>query len=238
MQIRSTLGAACLALATLGSLAAPAATVTAGSSASAVSASLLVNSKSGSLAPQVVASGSAPPAYTKTTKAASLSKSQTVDILTLSGTGNNIKDTVTGTTSGTVTSKATSSVGSFTAKVDSPIGNALTASATNLVTTASMAKTASGNTPAGSVSIGSLSINAPLFGITNKTYTGKPKPNTILYQNNDKTVTLYLNRQIKTTSGGKVVKISVSAINLHIVKLSASGQTISGDVFLATGNAN
>jgi len=229
-----------IALACLGSFASPAATLTAGSNASAISASFVVNGKAGALAPQALASGSAPPAYSKATSVPSLSKSQQFDILTLTGTGKNIKDTATGTavTLGKITSKAGASIGSLTGTVGSPLGNVLTITGTKLVSSAGLAKTADKNTPTGTVSIGSLSINAPAFGISNKSYSGKPKPNFILYQSGDKKVTLYLNRQIKTTKSGKVTKISVSAVNLHIVDLETSGQTISGDLFLATGNAH
>jgi len=243
MTYRSILGAGVGALLALGIVAAPnsalADTLTAGSSASAVSATFSVNASSGSLAPQAVASGKGPAAYDVTKNVPTLSKSQAVSFLTLSATAKTIKDKASsaGVQSGTIASAASASIGSITGKIASPLGTALTATATNLISSAHLTKTATKNTPAGAVSIGGLSIDSALFGVK-KTYKGKPKPNFILYQNTDKTVTVYLNRQIKTTKAGKVTKISVSAVNLHVKNYVYQEQTLSGDLFLATSAAN
>lgn len=232
-----------VALMALGTLAAPhagkAATLTAGSSASAVSASFVVNGKTGKLAPQLVASGSGSTAYNSTVSKPSLKASQTFDILTLSATVNNIKDSASsaGAKAGTIASVSGAQIGSFSGTIGSPLGNALTASASKLVSSAGLTKTAATNTATGAATLTNLSIVSSFFGI-NKSYTGSPKPNTILYQSNDKTVTIYLNRQVKKSAGGKVASIAVSAVNLHIVNFQNSGQTISGDLYLASSNAN
>ncbi len=241
MLSRSIITVAGITLSTLGTWGVPnasaAATLTAGSSASAASASFVVNGKAGKLAPQAVASGKAPPNYNKVVSVPTLQKSQTFDILTLSATANNVKDAASSTSqTGAITSVSSASIDSLSGMITTPLGTALTMSGKKLVSSASLAK-ATKNTPAATVSLGSLTISSSAFGI-NKSYTGKPKPNFILYQNSDKSVTVYLNRQIKKTTSGNVTSISVSAVDLHVKNYSYAGQTVSGDLYVATSNAN
>lgn len=243
MPVHPVLNGTAIALAALATLAAPeaakAATLTAGSSASAVSASFVVNGKSGTLAPQVQAAGSGTKAYSSTVSKPSLKASQTFDILTLSATINSIKDSASsaGPKSGTIASTSGAQIGSLSGTIGSPLGTALTASASKLVSSAGLTKTPTTNTATGAATITNFKITSSLFGV-NKSYTGSPKPNTILYQSNDKKVTVYLNRQVTKTTAGKPTGIAVSAVNLHIANFSYSGQTISGDLYLATSNAN
>jgi hypothetical protein len=243
MLPRSILALGAGALMALGAVIAPssglAAALAAGSSASAVSATFTVNTTAGSLAPQAVASGVGSAAYNKTVSVPSLTKRQAISLLTLVATAKTIKDTAssTGAKGGVIASTASASIDTITGKITTPLGTALTATATKLVSSAGLTKSAAKNTPSSAVSIGSLSINSSVFGVK-KSYKGKPKPNFVLYQNKDKTVTVYLNRQITTTKAGKVVKVSVSAVNLHVAKYVYAGQTLSGDLFLATSAAN
>jgi hypothetical protein len=216
-------------------------TITGGSSASAASAIFVVNGKSGKLAPQFVASGIAPPAYTSSvTKGTVPPVSQTFNILTLAATLDNLKDTATsvGLKSGTLATSSSAAFGLPTGTIKTVTGSTLlTVTATNLASSAAMTKTAAKNTPVGAAKITGLKIVSTAFGI-NKTFTGSPAANTILYQSKDKTVTIYLNRQITKSSGATVTSLTVSAVDLHIAKLSFAGQTVAGDLYLATSNAN
>jgi hypothetical protein len=106
-----------------------------------------------------------------------------------------------------------------------------------MVSSAGLTKTATKNTAVGSVAMTKFSIVSSVFGI-NKSYTGSPKANFILYQSKDKKVTLYLNRQITKTTGGKVTSISVSAVDLHVANFTYASQTVSGDFFLANSSAD
>jgi hypothetical protein len=243
MQFSSLPTTAALLLTVAGTLAAPhagmAAGLTGGSSSSAASATFIVNGSSGTLAPQLVASGTAPPAYSKMVTKATATANQTFSLLTLAATLHNIKDTAssTGLKSGTLVTASTASLGVPMGTIKSPLGTALTATATKLTSTATMKKTAAKNSPTGSATITGLKIVSSIFGI-DATYTGSPKPNTILFQSKDKTVTVYLNREVTKSSGGKVKSLGVSAVNLHVANFTYQGQTVSGDLFLATSSAN
>ena len=84
--------------------------------------------------------------------------------------------------------------------------------------------------------IGKITINSSLFGIKNVSTTGTPKPNTILYQNKDKSVTLIANYQVKTkttTNEGLVV----DAVALIIKNYSYGGFKFSGGLTLGTSSA-
>ena len=243
MQFRSTLAATAVVFACLGSMAAPhavmAATLTAGSSASAASANFVVNGKSGKLAPQAQAAGAGSKAYSSTVSKPSLKASQAFDVLTLNATINKVEDIAAspGLKAGTVAPTASVSLGALSGTITSPLGTALTVSASNIASGATLTKTASKTTPVGSAALTKLSIVSSVFGI-NKSYTGSPKPNFVLYQSADKTVTVYLNRQITKTTGGKVTSIAVSAVDLHVVNFMYSRQTVSGDFYLATSSAD
>ena len=242
MHFRPILTTACVALVALGSVTTTGtlmgATLSAESSASAVSAAFTVNGKSGKLAPQLPASGTGSTAYSKTVTKPSLSANQTFDILTLAAKLNSIKDTASslGPRSGTIVSSSSAKIGSLSGTIGSPIGTALTASSSELVSSAKLVKATAKNTATGAATITNLSISSAFFGI-NKTYTGTPTPNTILYQSSDKKVTVYLNRQVTKSTSGKVTSVAVSAVNLHVVNFSYSGQTVSGDLYLATSGA-
>ncbi|HEX4504706.1 MAG TPA: hypothetical protein VH722_03170, partial [Alphaproteobacteria bacterium] len=178
MQYRSTIGVRLGALVIFGITVAPsgspAAVLTAGSNASALSAAFIVNGSSGSLARQAVAAGAAGPAYDKIVSLPSLTKSQSFGLLTLSATAKTVNDTASsaGARNGTIASAASASVGSISGKITSPLGVALTASATKLLSTAKLTKTSAENTPAATASIGGLSISSSVFRV-HKKYAGK-----------------------------------------------------------------
>jgi hypothetical protein len=248
MQSRSILAATAVTFVGLGCLAATdatASTLTASSSASAASASFTVTGKSGTIKPQALASGSGSTGYSKTVSPAKLTPSGTFGILSLSGTVTNISDKASsaGANSGTIASTGSASIGSLSAKINSPLGTALTVTSGKITSSATLTKTATTNTPSTSVSITNFSIVSPFFGI-NKTFTGafsssdpKSMANYPLYQSTDGKVTVYLNYQVKKTTAGKVTGITVSAVDLHIVNFSYAGQTVSGDLALATSAA-
>jgi hypothetical protein len=248
MQSRSILAATAVAFVGLGCLAATEATasttLTAASSASAASASFTVTGKSGTIAPQALASGSGSAGYSKTVSPAKLTPSGTFGILSLSGTVNNVSDKASsaGATAGSIASTGSATIGSLSAKINSPLGTALTVTSGKITSSATLTKTATANTPSSSVSIVNLSIVSPFFGI-NKTFSGtfgnspKSMANYPLYQSKDGKVTVYLNYQVKKTTAGKVTGFTVSAVDLHVVNFSYAGQTVSGDLALATGSA-
>jgi hypothetical protein len=226
-----------------------AATITAGSSSNALSAVISVNGKSGSLPNQEVASGRAPPKYTSTKTVASYSKTASLCGLTVPAKGTNISDTASSAgidSKGGLTAISGASIDSVSATLSSPFGTALTLSATKLVSGASFATTKAGvGTAKGSTSIGSLTINSALFGIKNLKFPLPSKPtvhtpsiNQILYHNSDNSVILYLNRQTTNSTAGKVSSIAVSAMTLYVKNFKYSGFTISGDINVATSNAN
>jgi hypothetical protein len=81
----------------------------------------------------------------------------------------------------------------------------------------------------GRVTISSLKVVVPVLGV-NKTFSGTPKVNQILHQNSDKSVVIYLNRQVETKAAGKPTSIAVSAIDAEVHNLKLPGTTISGSI--------
>jgi len=226
-----------------------AATITAGSSANALSAALNVNGAASSLPNQAVASGTAPPKYTKAMNVPNYSKTASLSGLTVSVTAMNINDTASSAgldAKGGLTAISGASIDSINATLSSPLGTALTVTAAKLVSGASFATTKAGvGTAKGSTSIGSLTINSALFGINNLKFplpstpnNHTPGANQILYNNSDNSVVLYLNRQTPKSTAGKVSSIAVSAVTLHVKNFKYSSFTISGDINVATSNAN
>jgi hypothetical protein len=226
-----------------------AATIAGGSSSNALSAALNVSGSASSLPNQAVASGTAPPKYSKTTTVPTYNKTASLSGLTVTVAAKNISDTASSAgidAKGGITALSGASIGSVNATLSSPLGTALTVAATKLVSSASFATTKAGvGTPTGTASIGSLTINSPAFGITNVKFPLPTKPNVhtptvnqILYHNSDNSVVLYLNRQTTKTTAGKVSSLAVSAVVLHVKNFQTSGVTVSGDINVATSNAN
>jgi hypothetical protein len=226
-----------------------AATITGSSSANALSAALNVNGSASSLPNQAVASGKAPPKYNVPVKVPHYSKTAPLGPLAVTVTAANINDTASSAgidAKGGLTTISGSSIGSVNATLSALGKTALTVSATKLVSNASFATTKAGVTTAtGGTSIGSLTINSPAFGITNVKFPTAAKPNLhtptpsqILYHNSDNSVVVYLNRLTASTKAGKATSIAVSAVVLHIKNFKYNGIPVSGDINVATSNAN
>jgi hypothetical protein len=194
---------------------------------------------------QVYASGTAAPnKYSKTTSVPSYAINKTYGDGAASITIKGSAKTVTSSASsagvsktGALTVSSNSLISSFTATLTNPIlGTALSATGNNITSSAKNSGTKLGKTtPTGSVKIGKITLNSPLFGIKNATYTGTPAPNTKLYQSSDKSVTVYANYQKKTTtSAGET--LLVDAVALIVKNYKTSGFTFSGELTLGTSS--
>jgi len=89
----------------------------------------------------------------------------------------------------------------------------------------------------GYADIGKVTINAPLLGINNKSISGSPKVNHVLYQSPDKSVTVYLNRQVQTMAAGKPTSITVHAISVEFDK-GINQLSIGADIVVGNAMAN
>lgn len=195
---------------------------------------------------QVYASGTAAPnKYSKTTSISTYSINKTYGSGSVSlkvvGSAKKITSTASSagvTKTGALTVTSSSSIGSFTATLSNPLlGTALTVVGNNVTSSASDAGTKLGKTaPTGSTKIGSITINSALFGIKNATVKGTPKPNTVLYQNSDKSVRLIANYQVKSKTSA-VDKLTVDAVALIVKNYSYAGFTFSGGLTLGTSSA-
>jgi hypothetical protein len=63
-----------------------------------------------------------------------------------------------------------------------------------------------------------------------KTFSGTPKPNEVLYRNSDNTIVIYLNRQVRTIVAGKPAGIAVDAVDVQVRNFSLAGNTFSGRI--------
>jgi hypothetical protein len=195
---------------------------------------------------QVYASGTAAPnKYSKTTTLPTYSINKTYGSgsasLKVVGSAKKITSTASSagvTKTGALTVASSSSIGSFTATLSNPLlGTALTVIGNNVTSSASNAGTKLGKTtPTGSTKIGSITINSALFGIKNATVKGTPKPNTVLYQNSDKSVRLIANYQVKSKTTA-TEKLTVDAVALIVKNYSYAGFTFSGGLTLGTSIA-
>jgi hypothetical protein len=225
-------------------------TLTAESSAAAVSGTIRIAGESVTLAPQLEVKGSAPPAYDVTKSAKSYSKivklpfdtSLNVEVGTIAD-----EAAAKSQQGGKVTATAGISINSASAKVTNPLvgGALLTVGATKIVLDASFTK--SNTAPpfgSGTLSLTEAEVNLSAFGFGVITYSGTPRPNTVAFRSKDGTVVVYLNRQITTlgdaVSGNKLVPtgIRVDAIDVHLTDAQLLGETISGDLVIATGAAD
>ncbi len=217
--------------------------LTAHSSGAVLNVDFILNGKKSSLMNQVYAGGTAPPAYNKKTKLATYKKSESYSNgLSLKATGGTVASTAFSagtTTAGGITANASASIGSANVTVSSAAGPAISFKASSVSSKASFAATKSGGrTPKGSTTIGSMTLSAPLFGITHVSFSGTPSANKILYHNADNSVVLYVNRLVVTKSAGKATGITVNALALHVKSYTAGPYTISGDFDIDTTTAN
>jgi hypothetical protein len=84
----------------------------------------------------------------------------------------------------------------------------------------------------GGASLLSVKIDAPALGI-NKTFSGSPKPNHVLYHNGDNSIVIYLNRQITTKLNNKVTALAVDAVDVQVNNYKFAGNTVSGNITVA-----
>lgn len=212
------------------------------SSAAALNFSFSVNGSKDTLANQVYATGVAPPAYNKKTTLPSYTVSKTYsDTIKLQANATTVTSTAVsaGTKAGGgITANASSSIASFNGTVSSAAGTAVTVAMKRMSSKASLSLTKTGaGTAKGSVSIGSVTLNAPLFGINNVTFSGSPTPNQVLYHNQDNSVVVYANRQVITKVNGKTTGITVSALEIVANNYKYSPYTINGDLSLGASTA-
>ncbi len=194
---------------------------------------------------QVYASGTAAPnKYSKTTTVPSYAINKTygsdISSITIKGSAKTVTSTASSagvTKTGALSVSSKSSISSFTATLTNPVlGTALSATGSNITSSAKNSGTKAGKTTAtGTVKIGKVTLNSPLFGIKNASYTGTPKPNTVLYVSKDKSVKLIANYQ-KTTTTSSSETLLVDAVALIVKNYHNSGFTFSGEMTLGTSS--
>ena len=214
--------------------------LTASSSAAIVHLVFLVNGKKTDSGAELPAAGSAPPAYNKKTIRTAYSKStQILGGLTFNRSATTIQTTATGhaTTATGIAAVGSASVDSFHGTLVSQLGTLLTVTTGKITSQASFTQTKAGvRAVKGGATIGSLTISAPALGI-NKTFTGTPKPNQVLFHNGDNSVIIFLNRQIKTTVAGKVAALTVDAVDVQVKNFTFAGNTVTGTIVVGPATA-
>jgi hypothetical protein len=206
------------------------AAATASSRAAAVNLFFNVNGQITAPPADILAAGSAPPAYNK--KAVRASYARTTNILhgkyvfTRSATA--VQSVASGTTS---TAAGTASVGSFKGTLSGGgLGTLVTVTTGKIQTKASFSRTKTGVASVkGTTSLLSFKVTAPALGL-NKTFSGTPKPNQVLFSNSDKSIIIYLNRQVITKAAGKPTAIAVDAVDVQITNFKLVGDTITGRI--------
>ena len=226
----------------VGTAAAVTVPLSAASSAAAFSMDVNLDGQKTSLGNQLPAVGSAPPSYNVKTAAPSYSKVlATPGGASVGVRAGSITSTAAAATPypGAIQSVGQSAIGTFNTTVGVPVvGTLLSISAANVVSRAVFTKTRSGTrTAAGYANIGNVVVNAPLLGFNNKSFSGAPKVNQILYQSPDKSVTIYLNRQTRTVVAGKPTSVTVNAIAVEFSK-AVQSQALGADIAIGTATAN
>jgi hypothetical protein len=204
------------------------------SRAAVVNLNFVVNGQKTSPGAEVLAAGMAPPAYNKKTVRATYARTTHILgglVFTRSATAvQSIAAGTTSTATGGIASAASASVGSFKGTLSGPIGNLITATTGKVLAKARFTRTKTGVASVqGSTSLLSFTVSAPAIGLK-KTFSGTPKPNQVLYSNGDKSIIIYLNRQIITKVAGKPVAIAVDAVDVQITNFNLLGNTISGRI--------
>jgi len=210
--------------------------LTASSSAAILNFQFVINGKKTSSGNEVAASGSAPPTYDqKTTKSTYTKSTQILGGLTFDRTATSIVSVATGhaATATGVNATGSATVGSFHGTLKSPLGTLMKVTTGKITSKASFTQTKAGvRTVKGSTSLLTVKIDAPALGI-NKTYSGSPKPNDVLYHNGDNSIIIYLNRQITTKVDDKITAFAVDAIDVQIKNFKIAGSTVSGTLTVA-----
>jgi len=210
--------------------------LTASSSAAIVHLRFVVNGQKSDSGNEVAAFGTAPPAYNKKTIRSTYAKStQILGGLTFNRSATSIQTIAAGHANATtgIAAAASATVGSFRGTLKSPLGTLITVTTGKVSSHSSFTQTTAGvRSVKGGTSLLSVKINAPALGI-NKTYSGTPKPNQVLYHNGDNSIVIYLNRQITTRVNNKITALAVDAIDVQIRNYKFVGNTISGDITVA-----
>ena len=207
-------------------------TLTASSSAAILNFQFVVNGKKTSSGNEVVASGSAPPTYDQKTIRSTYTKStQILGGLTFDRSATSIVSVASGRAAATGTdATGSATVGSFHGTLKSPLGTLMTVTTGKITSQAAFTQTKAGvRTVKGGASLLSVKIDAPALGI-NKTFSGSPMPNHVLYHNGDNSIVIYLNRQITTKLNDKVTALAVDAVDVQINNYKFAGNTISGNI--------
>jgi len=211
-------------------------TLSASSAAAIVRLQFVVNGKKSDTGNEVAAAGSAPPAYNKKTIRATYAKTtQILGGLTFKRSATSIQSIAAGHANATTGIAATGSatVGSFRGTLTSPLGTLITVTTGKVSSHASFTQTTAGvPSVKGGTSLLNVKIDAPVLGI-NKTFSGTPKPNQVLYHNGDNSIVIYLNRQITTKVNSKVAALTVRALDVQIRNYQFAGNTISGNITVA-----
>jgi hypothetical protein len=196
--------------------------LTAASSASAFDMDVNLDGEKTTLGNQVYAVGHAPPAYNSRNAMPSFSRSYSSPSgLSAALKGDSITSTANaaGPASGQITAVGQSSIGSFNATVNTPLGALISIDARNVISRATYTLSRNNTRKAvGYADIGKVTIDAPLLGISKKTFSGQPKVNQVLFRSPDKSVTVYLNRQVETVASGKPTRVTVNAISIEFAK--------------------
>jgi hypothetical protein len=205
-----------------------------------------IGGTSQTLKDEIFADGSAPPAYSVTTKLKSYDKTTSLpeDTTLVVKTGPVAASAASKGLVGTqVVATASTVVTSGSAVLtNSIVGQVLSISAKSLASAAKFTKTTAGAVSvSGKSAFTSLVIDLNAFGGKTLTYSGKPKANTVLYKSTDGSVLVYLNRAVKS-AGAPAAKaptsIEVVAVDVVLTKASAFGLvTVSGELAVGTSYA-
>jgi hypothetical protein len=115
----------------------------------------------------------------------------------------------------------------------------LSITATNVVSHSAFTKTRTGAvTPTGFAKFGKVTISGPLLGIPTKSFSGPAKVNQVLFQSPDKSVTIYLNRQVTTGPANRPTSISVDALAVVVNNKSIPMNAISAEIVMGATMAN
>jgi hypothetical protein len=211
------------------------------SSAAAFNMDVNLDGEKTALGNQVAAGGHAPPSYNSQNSMPSFSRNYSspsgVSAALSGGSITSIARSA-GPVSGQITSVGQSSIGTFNSTVNTPLGTLISITAGNVISRATYTLSRNNARKAvGYADIGKVTINGPLLGINNKTFSGSPKVNQVLYQSPDKSVTIYLNRQVETMAAGKPTSITVDAIAVVFNK-AINQASIGADIVVGTAMAN
>jgi hypothetical protein len=218
-----------------------AASLTASSSATIISGNVSIGSSKTTIPPQVVAAGSGSAAYSSRRSKPSYATTIALpDDTSLAVSTAALLDTAssTGVVGTTITAKAGSSVTTAMFKLTNPyVSGSVTVTADKITSAAVFsASTTAAPSATGTAAITNGSVDLSLFGLGVQTYSGKPKPDAILFKSKDGTVTVYGNRHIIGHAAGSKTptSITVEAIDVHLANASILGQPVNGDLAAGT----